>query len=251
MLIRFFKSNQAYHFILIPLVVLVLWFRSYLYPEFFPFFEGENQMPLYKPLFFLLSESAFVNNLLSMVFVILFSFLIVRMNAVYSLIQLRTFLPANIFILIVSGILMLHTLHPVYFGALFLLFTLNRIFSSYDNKSIHSIAIDSGVLIGVGSLFYFNLVFYFPLIWISFLLIHKSPNWRDFVLSLIGLLLPWFFTFTYFYFTDTTDELGLIIQQNLFTENYFLRGNRNMQVYIGFLIFFTLLGSVFMLGTIR
>lgn len=248
MLIRFFKSNQAYHFILIPFIVLVLWLRSYLFPEFYPFFEGENMMPLYKPLYSLLSKSAFVNNLLAMAFVILLSFIILRLNTVYSFIRVRTFFPSNIFVLILSGLLPLHTLHPVYFGALFLLISIDRIFGSYEERSIHSNAFDSGFFIGLGSLFYLPLIFYFPLVWIGFLLIRKTPNWRNFVLPLVGIVVPWLFAYTYYFVTDSSGDIIHVIQQNLFTKNYFLRDNINLQIYVGFLVFITFLGSLFMLG---
>ena len=247
MIIRLLKSNQAYHFILIPLTVLGLWFRSYLFPELYPFFEGENLMPLYKPVYNFMSGSPLASNLVTIVFVILLSFIILRMNAVYAFIKVRTFLPSNIYVLFVSGLLAMHTLHPVYFGALFLLISIDRLFSTYKKQIIHSSTFDAGFFIGLGSLFYFNLIFYFPIIWVGIILIRKSPNWRNFVMSLIGVALPWLFTFTYYFMTDSLNEPSEIIHQNIFTRNYFLRDNLNLQIYVGFLTIMTLLSSFFLL----
>ncbi len=250
MILRFLKSNQAYHFFLIPLVVAGLWFRSYIHPAPFPFFEGENQMLLYRPVNYLLASSPLAGNLLSMVLVVLLSFVILRLNTVFAFIRIRTFLPSNIFVLIISGLLAMHQMHPVYFGALFILLGTDRIFDAYESKKAYSNAFDAGFFIGVGSLFYFNLVFFFPLVWIGFVLIRKSPEWRNFILPVVGLMLPWLFGFSYYFFTDTVTELGNTIVQNFTTPNNSLRGNLNLQIYLGFLTLMTLLGIIFLLNQI-
>lgn len=247
MILKLLKSNQPYHFILIPLVVLVFWFRSFLTPGFFPFFGGENDMPLYSPLNQLLSGSPLINNAVAVVFVILLSFMILRLNTVYDFIQIRTFLPSNIFVLIVSGLLSLHTLHPVYFGAFFLLLCVDRIFNAYESKKANSNSFDSGFYLAVGSLFYLNLIFYFPVIWIGLFLLRKNREWRDFVLSLVGMLLPWLFAFSWYFLTDSVDELRTVVVQNMITSTSFLQGNISFQVYLGFLMVITLWSSLFLL----
>ena len=248
MILRFLKTNQAYHFLLIPIVVLGLWFRSYIHPAFFPFFPGEDKMFLYRPIAQLLEKSALASNLVAMVLVIVLAFLILRLNTAYAFIRIRTFLPSNIFVLTVSGLLTLHTLHPVYFGLLFLLLGVDRIFQSYDKHKFHSSAFDAGFFIGLGSLFYLNLVFYFPIIWIGFVLIKKSPEWRNFVLPLLGLLVPWLFAWSYYFLTGQMPDFNHTIAVNFNFENNFLRGNVELQFYLGFLTILTLLGSVFLLN---
>ena len=248
MILRFLKGNQAYHFVLIPLVVGGLWFRSYLFSESYPFFSGESSMPLYALLTRLLGGSLLAGNILSIALVVLLSFLILHLNTAYTFIQERTFLPSNIFVLIVSGLLSLHTLHPVYFGALFLLLVIDHIFNAYESRKILSNAFDAGFFLGLGSLFYLNLIFYFPVIWIGFLLIRKSLEWRNFLLSFIGAALPWLFAFSWYFFHDFPDQLWDVVRQNLVTPNNFLRGNIHLQIYLAFLTAFTLGCSLFLLG---
>jgi len=248
MIIRLLKSNQPCHFILIPVIVLALWFRSFLTPGFFPFFEGENSMPLYSPLSQLLTGSPLINNAVAAALVILLSFMILRLNTVYDFIQIRTFLPSNIFVLIASGLLSLHTLHPVYFGAFFFLLCIERIFNAYEEEIAYSTSFDAGFFLAVGSLFYLNLIFYFPVIWIGLLLMRKNREWRDFVLSLTGMVLPWLFAFSWYFLTDSLEELRAIILQNITTSNSFLRDSIPFQVYLGFLTIITLWSSLFLMG---
>lgn len=248
MILRLLKTNHAYHFILIPVIVLGLWFRSYIHPEIFSFFEGENEMFLFKPIGYLLSHSALASNLLTLVFVILLSFYILHLNTVYAFIHVRTFLPSNIFILIISGLLTLHTLHPVYFGLFFLMLSIDRIFQAYEKKKFHNNSFESGLFIGIGSLFYFNLIFFFPVSCIGFFVIKKSTEWRNFVLPVLGIITPWLFTWSYYYSTGQSSTFVNTIYANISTENCFLRGNIQMQIYSGFLVLLTLLGSIFFLN---
>jgi len=157
-------------------------------------------------------------------------------------------LPSNIFILIIGGLYTMHHLHPVYFGALFLMLCIDRIFDAYESPGIHSNAFDAGFFIGLGSLFYFNLVFFFPAIWIGFILIRKSPQWRNFALPLIGLLLPWLFGFSYYFLTDRTEEMLITVSRNILTPNNDLFRNIHMQIFAGFWAFLTLLSSFFLIG---
>ncbi|MGV8091865.1 MAG: hypothetical protein AB2L24_08385 [Mangrovibacterium sp.] len=248
MILRFLKSNQPYHFILIPVIVLVLWLRSFLSPYFFPFFEGESSMPLYRPVHQLLTELPLISNVIAGILVILLSFMILHLNTVYAFIQIRTFLPSNIFVLIVSGLVSLHTLHPVFFGTFFLLICIDSLFNITENEKANPNSFNPGFYLSVGSLFYLNLIFYLPVVWVAFLLLRKKREWRDFVMSLIGMALPWLFAFSWYFMTDSVDELRTVITQNLFTSNLFFQGSVTFQIYLAFLTITTLWCSFFLIG---
>lgn len=248
MILRLIKNNQAIHFITIPLIVLVLWFRNYISPDQFHFFVGEDQMLLYHPLKVLTAWSPLASNLLAIVFALIIGFLVLRLNSSYSFIAVRTFLPSYVMILILSGLVSTQSLHPVFLGAIFLMLAIDRIFDSYEKKKIISNAFDSGFLIGLGSLCYFNLIFFFPITWISFILIRKSFKGSVFLLALIGLALPWLYAFSYYFLTDQLAVMEHIIVQNVVTSNKFFGANLPFQIYLGYLIFLTLIGSFFLLS---
>ncbi|MGE4587792.1 MAG: DUF6427 family protein [Mangrovibacterium sp.] len=248
MLIRSLKSNSAVFFILIPLFVMLVWIRSFLEPGIFSFFEGENHMPLYALFTRLLPSSILAHNLVASGLLVLLSFMILRLNAVYNFIKIRTFMPSVIFVLIVSGLISLHTLHPVYPGTLFLLLCIDRIFSAYENNRALVQSFDSGFFLSAGALFYLPLLAFVPVIWIGFLLLRRSSEWRDFVLSLIGLALPWLFVFIWYFLHDQTGMLRCIILQNLNTSNSLSRESLSVRIYLAFLCALTLWSSVHLLG---
>ena len=179
MLLKTLKSNQTFHFLLIPLIAGALWIKSFMNPMPFPFYPGEDSMLLYQPINALIGKSTVASNVFALVFIILLAFLILKLNVQYTFIRVRTVLPSILFVLITSGLHELHAMHPIYPAVLFLILTVDRIFNAYDKEVIHSNAFEAGIFLAIGSLFYLNLVFFFPFLWIGFLIIKPKVNWRE------------------------------------------------------------------------
>jgi hypothetical protein len=248
MILKALKSNQPYYILLVPFIAIGLWVKSFIQPALFPFYPGEDAMILYQPIQFLLNKSPLAGTILALMFVILLAFLILKLNIQYAFIRVRTFLPPSLFILITSGMHDLHAMHPVYPAAIFLILAIDRIFDTYDKDVIHSNAFDSGIFLAIGSLFYMNLVFFFPLLWIGFLILKPKVNWREYVLSTLGFILPWLVAVTFYLATGRSEELIQTLQSNITFHQIFLRDNLPIQIYSGFLIVLTLLGSVSLLS---
>ena len=248
MLLKTLKSNQPFHFFLIPLIAVALWIRSFIHPAAFSFYPGEDMMILYKPLSYLVGTNVLLNNIIALLFTILLAFLILKLNVQYAFIKLRTFLPPSLFILITSGMPDLHAMHPVYPALLFLVLAIDRIFNSFDKEIIHSNAFDAGIFLAIGSLFYLNLAFFFPLLWFGFIIIKPNVNWREYILTTLGFVLPWLAALTYYLIAGRENELWYMLQMNFTSHQSFLKENLPIQIYVGFLVLLTLLGSVFLLS---
>jgi len=243
MLLKTLKSNQTFHFLLIPFIAATLWVKSFMNPIPFPFYSGEDMMLLYQPINAMIGTSTVASNIIALIFIILLAFLILKINVQYSFIRVRTVLPSVLFILITSGLHELHAMHPVYPAALLLILTVDRIFNAYDKEVIHSNAFESGIFLAIGSLFYLNLVFFFPFLWIGFIIIKPKVNWREFVLTTLGFIFPWLVALAYYAASNQTDELMITLKANISLHQSFLKGNLPIQIYLGFLGFLTMLAS--------
>ena len=252
MILKIFKNNRSYNFILILVLTGLLGFHSFLKPEAWQFFNVENQMVLYD--FFLqwVGTNTLIKGLLPIVFIFLISLLLLRLNATFPVIQEKTFLISNIFVIILGGFVFLHTIHPVYFGIFFLLLSLNRIFSACTKDSGGlSCAFDAGFYIGVGSLFYFPLIFYFFVVWAGLFKIHGQLHGRYFMLSLIGTFFPWLMVFSYYFFTDTQEVLNHIIYNSVYASASYPGIEINYYIYIGFLLLLTIVSGFSLLSHIN
>jgi hypothetical protein len=97
-------------------------------------------------------------------------------------------------------------LHPILFSNLFLLFALSKMMNSYRKDIAFSQVFDAGLLISIATLFYFPCIVFFPMIGVA-LIIFRPFLWREWVISFIGVLVPYIFVITYYFWKGTLDYL--------------------------------------------
>jgi hypothetical protein len=244
MFLRVLKTNQATNLILFPLIAIAFWVTEIITPREYVFLPGESQMVLYYPIYLLLFNYPQIQEIVSLVFVIILGFSIQRLNGRYPFYSIRTLLPSSVFILLVSGMPELHVLHPVYFAAVFFVFSIVRAFGIYEKADIHSSSFDSGFLLAIGSLFYFNLAFLFPVLLMALRIIKREFNFKNFILCFFGFLIPWIFTFSFYFFFDKTNQLIGVLKFNLFLQNDRLTHNIPLLAYAGFIGLLVLISGI-------
>lgn len=243
MVLRFLKSTRIVNHFLFPFIAMGLWSVHLLSPAEYPFFEGESRFLLFGQLYLLAGHSAMVQTALALVLLIFLGYLVQRLNVEYAFIRIRTLLPAPVFILLASGLTGMHTLHPVYPALLFLLLAVYRLFAAFDIRQPYPVAFDSGLLLGLGSLFYLNLITLLPATLIGLAILSRDTNWRELVIHVIGALLPWVFAFSYYFFFDKLDLLLQMLESCFLTRNNIILTDIPLLVYLGFVALLTLAGS--------
>lgn len=246
MLLRFFNSTRAGNYILFPVLAVAFWSGSLTSPLKYDYYRGENAMPLFVPLDNLLTNPLH-EVLAGLFFLIIIAFVIDRINTRFAFLRIRTLLASPVFIIIVSGLTGMQTFHPVYPAAFFLLLSINRLFNAYEQRKPFSIAFDSGFLLGIGSLFYLNMGILLPSMFYGITTLSRDPRWRAPVILLSGFLIPWIFTFSYYFIVDQLPELLSIMQGNIFTRSGNIKENIPLVTFLGFLSSLVLAGSIFII----
>lgn len=230
--------NFAYLFI-----AVLLWLQSFAKPFAYTFFESENKGLLYAPIDSITSRFPLLQVVLSLILVLFTGFLIQQISISFSLIKVRTKLPALVFILLTGGLTPLHTLHPVYLAGVLLMLSIYSIFSVFNNSEPVTHFFNAGLFLSIGSLFYFNLLALLPALFIAVSVLRREPQFRDYFAMFIGFLVPWLFAFSYLFFTDRITDTITIISNNIltpvnhFNKNYLLLG------YSGIIALLTIIGS--------
>ncbi|MFW5773624.1 MAG: DUF6427 family protein, partial [Tangfeifania sp.] len=210
----------------------------------YSFYRGETQNLLYQPIARMFKDAALLQSIASLVILLVLAFIVLQINNRYSFIRVRTMVPAPLYIIMISGLVELHTLHPVYFAAFFVLLAIHRFFSAFDQVKPYSAVFDAGLLLGIASLFYFNSIVLFPAFFFGIPILARETRWREFVVVTLGFLLPFSFAVSYAFVTDNLLEVLKIFEVNTLTPNNHLKNNIPLQIYLGFLIIITLLGSI-------
>jgi hypothetical protein len=244
MILKRLKSNSAINLFFVPIVVIAFWFSNLMHPVIHNFYPGETDNVLFSPFFQLTQNNALAQVITSIILVLALSYGVQLINDKFLFIRIRSNLPAFIFALIISGLTSLHTLHPVYFGALFMLLSIYRLFSIFGEKKAYSAIFDVGFLWGIGSLFYFNLIFIFPALLGSIVILGRETRWREFIILLLGLATPFIFTFSYGFLTDKTLLILKTFESNIITPVEHIFSNTALIIYLSAIVFFVLIGTI-------
>ena len=107
---------------------------------------------------------------------------------------------------------------PVVMVNLIIIFVFGNLFKLSGTSNQVMLGFDSGFLLGLASLVFFPVVFLLLMVWVAFL-IHRANSWRNYVVSLMGLLTPYVFLFTWLFWTDSLAAAG-IFDQPLFSASF-------------------------------
>jgi hypothetical protein len=247
MLYRLIKTNRVVSYILLPLLAAGIWSSQFIAPSGFNFYEGENQMFLFKPLFRFYKDLPFASIVSGLGLLILAAILIQRINVEYGFFRIKTILPAIIFILVAGGFPEMHFFHPVYISIIFLLVAIYRLFSAFDLRKPYREIFDACFLLGLGSLFYLNLLVLLPAFIAGGSILGRETRWREIMISILGCIVPWLFVATWFFLFDRFPEMISLLKVNFLTANDRIIGNIPIMAFLGFLILLTLAGSYMIL----
>lgn len=243
MILKRLKSNSLVNLFLIPLAILAFWAGNFIDPSVYPHARGEADNLLFAPIFCLTSNSPLLSVILSAIFALFLAFLIDLLISRYQFIRIRTRIPAILFVVLLGGFTGVHSLHPVYFAAALLLLALFRLFAVFDEPKAYTRVFDVGILLGTGVLFYMNLMFMLPAFLIAIMILSRGTQWRSYFILLIGFMLPLLFALSYFFYFDRFQELVELFQISVTTKINHLANNLPLQVYLGGLVFFTIIAS--------
>jgi hypothetical protein len=203
MFVRFLKSNSASALILLPLIAFAIWAFGFVSPTIVSF---KHTMPLYELIARGLSGIPWLATLIAALLVIGEAFLLNYIVNENEVLTKQNYLPAALYILYMSNNNAMLMLHPALFGNLFILFAINKLLSSYRKDNAFSQAFDAGLLISLATLFYFPYVVFLPLLGIALILM-RPFNWREWIISFLGAVIPFVFVVTYYFWNDILDYL--------------------------------------------
>lgn len=248
MLLRLFISKKQLITVLILVLALAFWLPSILnYKSTFFIFDFYPS-PIYSPLQFIEYSSPEISVIISFILLVLSGFLLVRLNVRFFFIQTRTQLPALFFILICSSLIPLQRLNPVSVSVIFLIIAVFKIFDTYKKEKLCYNFFDAALLISVGSMFYFNLIFLIVIIWIG-LIILRPFIWREWVFTLIGIIIPYIILFFYYYLMelDINSLFGTYKSYFLY-KRYDISFNLSYKLLALYYLLMLVISSIYMIG---
>jgi len=202
MILKLFKSNHPVVIFLIPLLGIILWI-----PTLFGLNTATGSLPIYQTTllyqwcFGFLVTMPKLANWIALLFLVVQSFILIRLNFKFIFIESKTYLPAVMFVLFGSILLPYQQLHPALVSNFFLLAAIDRSFVFDKERNQIKRYYESGFLLGLGALFFPNLYLLLVLVGFALVILHNS-TWREWLGTLIGFATPVIFYFAFLFLSD-------------------------------------------------
>lgn len=137
------------------------------------------------------------------------------------LMQKPNYLPGMSYLLITSFFIEWNVLSAPMLINTLLIWVWAKMSTVYNNQHVKTTLFNMGIAIGVSTFFYFPSLAFAILI-IFGLLLTRPPRIAEWLISLLGILIPWYFLFAWLFLTDKLYSFqvpGLQIGYPLFTKN--------------------------------
>ena len=209
-MIKYFNTGYVSRYVLVIIIAIIIWIPSLIIPENY---SGVTSYA-YGIILELLGNSTLAITLISL-FLTLFTALLLNLYAINSGIVGKVSTLAFALFVIFSSTLTgeFHNNPAIWINFILVFVWMNLMQLPYKLNTI-PIIFNASFLVGVASLFYSQLVFLFILIWMA-IFIHRIVTWRNLVVTLIGVTIPYFFLLTWFYFTEMLLEESYVLFNSL------------------------------------
>ena len=207
MLIGFFRKSFFFQYFMLIFLAGILWAGAFVNPVLPDFDTNQYLMPGYHLVMILIGGNALISVVLAFLFVLIQAFFLNYILIRNDLVPKNTLIPAMVYILLMSHSRTLLLLHPVIISNLFLMIILFNLFKVYTKEDAYNEIFNAGFLTSLGSFFYFPFLYFILFIWMAFI-VYSLYKWRDWLIPFTGLITPYIFLLTYFYWSD---ELFLVL----------------------------------------
>lgn len=204
-MLNLLRSNQL---LVVPIVVIyavLLHLHRIVFPREVIVLQSEFLSGL---LFQNIDSSGLVAKILAIVLIVIQALLVNTLANKNKIAKPFSYFPAGFYVLISGFIYDLGTLSPVLLGNTFFILALIELYKVYKKNHIFGNVFNVGFWLSVASLFYFSMNIFFILGLIGLLTL-RSFKVKEWLIYLIGFLVPYFLAATYCFWMD---KLGLFFQ---------------------------------------
>lgn len=237
-----FKKNPTTAVVVSILVALSLWGKSFYQPQ--PMVDDVPMMPLEYWLMRLVEINPLASTIAAFIFVYVLALMLIQLSGRHFFAPEQIYFPPFIFVLVCSAFPLQQCMNGSYMAALFFMLGLFQLFKVYRNERVFASIFLASAYISFASLFSAPALFLVVLLPLALLLLRTPTEWRDWVIALCGVALPYLYTFVVYMFTDNDGfTIFHLLSDCLFasSEWIFENGREVEWIYLGYLMLLVLL----------
>lgn len=193
---QFSRINVFLQLIAVIVVALVLFLPVFMSP--LPSMAIRDTHPLYSFVSSLVGDAPFIKAVLAMGIIGFLAFFLYAIVVSHDMHPKESLLPALFYFLLAIGLPEAISFGPALLASLFLIISLFLILHIYGSNQPFKQVFSASFCVSIAALFYPPAVSFMLFIWLSFLT-YRIASWREWVISIIGALIPFLYLITYFF----------------------------------------------------
>jgi hypothetical protein len=238
MFVKIFKKKYTLQLLILAIVPIIFWSQAFINPP--EVISNNFDMPLYKVIYDFAKDYQLFSTIAAFVMVFLQGLLLNQLFTNNHLSQKNTFLPAFIYILLMSCSYNCMTLNSMLFANFLIIFALYFFLRCHDKKEGIDEIYNSCALLSLASMFFAPSIIFIIWIWFG-LIIYKLYKWRSWGMSLLGLITPYVLLFIFYYLNGMSFHENILANTHKWLHFDFNFLNEPIQVvYIASLLFFAI-----------
>ena len=163
MLVRIFKKKYTLQLLILSIVPIIFWSQAFIAPP--EVISNKFDMPLYRVIYDFAKDYQLFSSIAAFILVLLQGLLLNQLFTNNHLSQKNTFLPAFIYILLMSCSYQCMTLNSMLFSNFLIIFALYFFLNCLDKKEGSDEVYNSCALLSLASLFYAPAILFIFWIW--------------------------------------------------------------------------------------
>lgn len=199
------KSGTFIQVALFAVLLFVLWLPAVVHP-IVPI-STSHDGPLYFVLFSWILKFPVFSVTFALALIVFQSFVLFYIFQANGFFNRGNFLPAIIVLISYSWNPDFQTMHALLPASIFIMLALHGLMGIFGQHGAYQEMFSVAFFIGIASLFYFPVVYFMLFVWFS-LITYRVSSWREYVISIIGVSLPYVYYLSWLFWVDNT-EVGL------------------------------------------
>lgn len=239
-MLKFFSTGLPSRNIAIFLLLVFFWIPAFLDPQSY----HKESETLLASVFRLADLNIYFS--LSIAFVIIvFSALMLNQLAIeFDFSSRYSNLGLFYFVIFTSALPAFFTFNPIIIANILALFLLRSLYKLPSSDLSIPISFNSGLLVGLTSLFFPPMVLLLLFLWTA-IFIHHFSTWRNIIASVLGAIIPFLFLFTWYFWNGSVVE-----NTKLLLENFLFKPQFSFQKFSFKILVFTVVMSLTMYAVI-
>jgi hypothetical protein len=217
------RQNSPFSLVIIPIVAIVLWIPAFIHPQPPP---PVVNMPLYGFLDAFFRNHVYFALSMGLLLLLTEAFLLNYILQQHQVIVKKNWLTALLVVVFGSCSPGLLWPGPQQFAGLLLVLVIHILLGTYRQDKSFSAVFNAGFLIGLAAQLYFPALMFFLFALIAIIML-RPFIWREWVILIIGVLIPFLYGGVYYYWHDIWPETTQrLILDPIYHRDFFLKLHR-------------------------